>query len=302
MSKRNTLARVFGAIWTGVDGVRKVLHLLLLLFIFSIIIAAFSVSAPQLPAQAALVIQPVGELVEQLEGDPYDRAIAEALGEARPQTLVQDIIDGLAYAKDDPRIKAVVIYLDGLGGGGLSKLQRIGQALVDFRESGKPLIAAADNFGQDAYYIAAHAEEVYMHPEGLLLLQGYGVWLNYFKDAIDKLKIDWNIFRVGTYKSAVEPFIRNDMSDADRVAMTRLTEALWSAYRGDVREVRQLEPGTLDNLVSNFVEHTRSADGSIAQVALQFGLVDELLTREEVGERVAEYAGSDPDRDRKSVV
>lgn len=295
MSKRSTVTRVFRAIWTGVNGVRKVLHLLLLLFIFSIVIAALSVSAPQLPAQAALVIQPVGQLVEQLEGNPYDRALAEALGEARPQTLVQDIIEGLEYAKDDPRIKAVVIYLDGLGGGGLSKLQRIGQALADFRESGKPVIAAADNFGQDAYYIAAHADQVYMHPEGLLLLQGYGVWVNYFKDAIDKLKIDWNIFRVGAYKSAVEPFTRNDMSDADRVAMTRLTDSLWSAYRGEVREARQLEPGAVDDLASNFVEHTRSADGSIAQVALQFGLIDELLTREEVGQRVAEYAGSDPD-------
>ncbi|HEX7060454.1 MAG TPA: S49 family peptidase, partial [Woeseiaceae bacterium] len=295
MSKRGTVARIFGAIWTGVDGIRKVLHLLLLLFVFSLVIAAISGAVPKLPAQAALVIRPAGALVDQLEGDPFDRAVAEAFGEARPETLVQDIVDGLAYAKDDPRIKAVVIYLDGLAGGGLAKLQRIGSALADFRESGKPVIAAADNYGQDAYYIAAHADEVYMHPEGLLLLQGYGVWLNYFKDAIDKLKIDWNVFRVGTYKSAVEPFTRNSMSDEDRAAMTRLTDALWTAYREDVGEARELEPGALDDLVNGFVEHVRAENGSIAQVALKFGLVDELLTREEVGERVAEYAGSDPE-------
>lgn len=295
MSKRGTLARIFGAIWTGIDSVRKVLHLLLLLFVFSLVIAAISGSVPKLPAQAALVIRPAGALVDQLEGDPFDRAVAEAFGEARPETLVQDIVDGLAYAKDDPRIKAVVIYLDGLAGGGLAKLQRVGSALADFRESGKPVIAAADNYGQDAYYIAAHADQVYMHPEGLLLLQGYGVWLNYFKDAIDKLKIDWNVFRVGTYKSAVEPFTRNSMSDADRVAMTRLTDALWSAYRDDVRAARELEPGVLDDVVTGFVEHVRAEDGSIAQVALKFGLVDELLSHEEVGERVAEYAGEDPE-------
>ena len=191
---------------------------------------------------------------------------------------------------------AQTIYLDDLGSAGLSKLQRIGGALADFRESGKPVIAAADNFGQDAYYIAAHADEVYMHPEGLLFLQGYGVWLNYFKEAIDKLKIDWNVFRVGDYKSAVEPFTRNDMSPEDRAAMSRLVDALWRAYREDVSAARQLEPGALDDLVRRFVEHVRSEDGSIARVALKHGLVDDLLTREEVGERVAELAGRDPDR------
>jgi protease-4 len=295
MSKRNALARVFGAIWTGVDGIRKVLHLLLLLFIFSIVIAAMSAATPKLPSQAALVIRPVGELVEQLEGNPYDRAVAEMLGEARPQTLVQDIVDGLRFAKDDTRIKAVVIYLDGVGGGGLSKLQRIGDALVDFRESGKPVIAAADSYGQSAYYIAAHADEVYLNPEGLLLFRGYGVYLNYFKEAIDKLKIDWNVFRVGTYKSAVEPFTRNDMSDEDRAAMTRLIDQLWAAYRADVLEARNLEPGVFDDLVGNFIERIRAADGSIADVAVQTGFIDELMTREQVGSRVAELAGADPD-------
>src|SRR5690606_39079759 len=147
MSKRSGVARFLGAVWTGVDGVRKVLHLVLLLFIFSIVLVAMSASAPKLPGQAALVIRPAGNLVEQLEGDPYERAVAEAFGQARPETLVKDIVDGLAYAKDDPRIKAVVIYLDDLGSAGLSKLQRIGGALADFRESGKPVIAAADNFG-----------------------------------------------------------------------------------------------------------------------------------------------------------
>lgn len=295
MSERNVVIRLFRGIWTGVDGVRKVLHLLLLLFIFSIVIAAMSGTAPKLPGQAALVIRPMGALVEQLEGNPYDRAVAELIGEARPQTLVQDIVDGLEYAKDDPRIKGVVIYLDGLGGGGLSQLQRIGAALVDFRASGKPVIAAADSYGQEAFYIASHADEVYMHPEGLLLFTGYGVYLNYFAEAIEKLKIDWNVFRVGTYKSAVEPFTRNSMSDDDRAAMGRLTNELWDSYRAGVREARNLEPGTLENVVSNFVELARAADGSIAEVAVEAGLVDELLTHDEVNRRVAEYAGWDPE-------
>ncbi|MGH8168355.1 MAG: S49 family peptidase, partial [Woeseiaceae bacterium] len=180
MSKRNALARFFGAIWTGVDGVRKVLHLLLLLFIFSIVFGIFSASSPTLPEQAALVIRPVGNLVEQLQGDPFDRAISELLGDANPETLVQDIIDGLEFAKDDDRIKAVYFDLDELSGGGLSKLQRVGAAIDAFRESGKPVIAMADAYSQASYYLASRADNVYLHPQGFLMLQGFGIYQNYY--------------------------------------------------------------------------------------------------------------------------
>ena len=108
MTIQTAIARLFRAIWTAADGLRKVLHLLVLLFIFLLVLGALSTTAPQLPSESALVIRPVGSLVEQLEGDPYDRAIAELLGDAKPQTLVQDVIDGLEYAADDKRIKGVV--------------------------------------------------------------------------------------------------------------------------------------------------------------------------------------------------
>jgi protease-4 len=297
MSKRSALARFFGGIWTGVNGVRKVLHLLLLLFIFSIVIGVFSASAPKLPDQAALVIRPYGNLVEQLEGDPFDRALAELLGDASPQTLLQDIVDGLRFARDDDRIKAVLLDLDGFSGGGLSKLQRVGAAIDEFRESGKPVIAMADAYGQPSYYLASRSDQVYMHPEGFLMLRGYGIYQNYFKDAIDKLKIDWNVFKVGTHKSAVEPFTRNDMSDEDRSSMTALLAQFWSHYRDDVQSARQMDADTLDELLQNYLERVRAAGGSTAQTALEAGLVDELLTHDEVRELMAEYAGSDPDNE-----
>ncbi len=295
MSKRSAVGRFFRAIWTALDGARKVLHLILLLVIFSVVLGALSASAPRLPEQAALVIRPQGQLVEQLLGDPFERALSELLGDAQPQTLVQDIVDGLEYARDDERIEAVVFDLNGLGGGGLSKLQRIGRAIDAFRESGKPVIATADAYSQNAYYIASRADEVYMHPDGVLLLQGYGVWLNYFKDAIDKLRIDWNVFRVGTHKSAVEPYTRNDMSAEDRASMERLTSQFWTHYRSDVENARGIEADALDDLLDNFVTHVRAAEGSSARAAVDFGLIDELLVREEVNRRVGEYAGMDPD-------
>jgi protease IV len=205
MSSSNFLVRLISSIWHGVDGVRKILHLLLLVMLFLVFFGALSGTPPMLPKQAALFIQPAGSLVEQLDGDPYDRALAELLGDAPPQTLVQDVIDALAFAKTDDRISVVHLELSAMGGGGLSKLRRIGEAIDDFKESGKPVVASADYFSQSGYYLAAHADELYMHPEGLVFLQGYGGFRSYYKDAIDKLRLDWNVFRVGTHKSFAEP-------------------------------------------------------------------------------------------------
>jgi protease-4 len=294
MRKLAIVTRVLSVLWTGANGVRKFLHLLVLLFIFSILLSALSSTTPRLPSGAALLIQPFGALVEQLEGDPYDRAIAGLLGEEDTQTLVQDIIDGLDYARDDSLIKAVVLDLRGLGGGGLSKLQHIGLALDEFRLSGKPVIANADFYSQQAYYLASHANEVYMHPDGLLILPGFGAYHNYFKEAIDKLKIDWNIFRVGTHKSFVEPYMRTDMSEEDRSATGRLLDQLWTNYKQEVAAARGLDVGVLDDFTVNLLENARSEGGDVAAVALRSGLVDGLMTRAAVNSRIAEYAGTDP--------
>ena len=297
---RRVIAKLFRAVWRGADGVRKVLHLLLLLFIFMLVFGALSANAPQLPSEAALVIRPVGNLVEQLEGDPYDRAIAELLGDAKPQTLVQDVIDGLEYAADDRRIKGVVLDLGGMGGGGLSKLKRVGDAIDLFRDSGKPVIATSDFYDQRAYYLASRADEIYMHPDGFLLFQGFGAYRNYFKSAIDKLKVDWHIFRVGTHKSAVEPFMRDDMSDEHRQSLERWLGELWDLYQQDVLAARELEPDTIETLVSHFVEKVGENNGSTTELALDLGLVDGLLTRAELRERVAEFAGTDKDNGNDS--
>ena len=293
MSKLGVVGRVLSALWTGVNGVRKVLHLLLLLFVFSILISAISSTAPRLPSEAALLIQPSGALVEQLEGDPYDRAIAGLLGDEDSQTLVQDIVDGLEFARDDSRIKAVVLDLRGLRGGGLSKLHRIGAAMDQFRLSGKPVIANADFYSQQAFYLASHADEIYMHPDGLLILPGFGAYQNYFKEAIDNLKIDWNIFRVGTHKSFVEPYMRTDMSEEDRSSTGRLLDQLWANYKEEVAAARGLDVSVLDDFTLNLLENARSAGGDVAAVALQSGLVDGLMTRAAVNSRIAEYAGTD---------
>ena len=297
MKKRNLFVRLLSGIWSGVDGFRKVLHLLLLLFVFAIFVGAISGTTPLLPDRAALFIKPAGVIVEELEGDPFDRAVAELLDEAQPQTVLQDIVDALEYASEDDRIGAVHIELSALGAAGLPKLQRIARAIEEFQESGKPVIASADFMSQQAYYIAAHADEVYLNPEGGILLQGYGRFRTYFSDAIEKLKLDWNIFKVGTYKSAVEPFERMDMSDADREATVNLIDQLWGTYLEEVAAARAMSPSEMENYADDFIDMVAAADGDLARAAKDNNLVDELLTRTELRELLIGYVGSDEDSD-----
>jgi protease-4 len=287
--------KFFAAVWTGVDGVRKVLHLLVLLFIFSIFVSVLSSSTATIPSSAALVIRPTGSLVEQLAGDPFERALAELMGDAEPQTLVKDIVDGLGFAKEDDRITMVLLDLSGMPGGGLSKLQRIAEAIDDFRQSGKPVIATADYYGQGSYYMASHADEITMHPDGVVVINGFGSYLSFYKSALDKLRIDWNVFRVGEYKAAVEPYLRNDMSEEFRESLGSVLDQLWSKYMTDIETARGLDEGTVSSLLANLLENVRNANGDLAKVALDAGFIDALMTREELQKRIIEVAGTNGD-------
>lgn len=295
MSDRNFLFRLISSIWRGVDGVRKILHLLLLVALFLVFFGALSGGPTLIAQKAALIIQPAGPLVDQLDGDPYDRALAELLGDAAPQTLVQDVIDALSFAKTDDRITAVHLELSLLDGGGLSKLRRIGAAIEDFKESGKPVVASADYFSQSGYHLAAHADELYMHPEGMVFFEGYGGFRSYYKEAIDKLRVDWNVFRVGTHKSFVEPYTRMDMSPEDRDSRTRMIEQFWTMYQDDVEAARGLTNGAIDEFAQNLVEHVTAAGGDIAVAAKEAGLVDDLLARSGLRDVLTAYAGEDSD-------
>ena len=206
------IGRLLRWIWSGLDGLRKVLHLVLLLFLFGLLWSVLSRSIPLVPDRAALVIAPQGPLVEQLSGDPLERAVAEALERLPTETLLRDVVDAIDSARDDERISALYLDLGGLSGGGVAKLQEVGQAIDRFRESGKPVIAYGDFYDQRQYYLAARADEIHLDPQGVVYVDGFANYGMFVKDALDKLAIDWNVFRVGEYKSAVEMFTRDDMS------------------------------------------------------------------------------------------
>jgi protease-4 len=277
------------------NNLRRFLHLILLLFIFSFLLLGLAEQGVRIPASAALVVAPSGVLVEQLEGKPLDRAIAEASGDGVQQTLVKDVTDSLTAAIEDERIKAVVLALDDLQGGGLSKLQTIAAAIDKVRDSGKRVIAIGDNFTQQQYYLAAHADEIYMHEFGALIIEGFGYYRIYLKDVIEKLKIDLNVFRVGKYKSFVEPYIRNDMSDEDRAASERWLGSLWSVYKRDIEAARGLEPDSVDSYANNFPALLRAANGDLAKTALDAGFVDHVGGRHAVRQELIDLVGESDD-------
>jgi len=289
------IGRVLHWIWGGLDGLRKVLHLLLLLVLFSAAWGIFSRPIPLVPDKAALVIDPSGPLVEQLAGDPLERAIAEVLRQQPPQTLLRDVVDAIQAAADDDRISSLYLDLGSLEGGGLAKLQEVATAIEDFRATGKPVIAYGDYYEQGQYYLAAHADEIYLDPAGAAFVDGYANYGLFLKDALDKLSVDVNIFRVGEYKSAVETYSRNDMSPAEREESLVWLNSVWGTYKAGVAEARGFEPERVQAYADDAATALRRADGSFAKMALDAGLVTSLKGRFEVEDRLAQITGEDED-------
>jgi len=285
--------RIVSGIWRGLDRLRRLLHLILLLGIFLLLLVALLGQPVLVPSSAALVIAPQGTLVDQLSGDVLERAIARAQGTPLQETLVRDVVDALQAARDDERIKAVVLDLDELTGSGLSKLQEVASEIAWFKESGKPVIATGDGFTRDQYYLAAQADNVYMHPQGLVLLDGYSRFVPYYKSFLDKVLVDYNVWTVGEYKSYVEPITRDDMSPADEEASRVFLDALWSAYQSDVAAARGLEAQALQRYADQIVTLLEQSGGDTGQLAVDYDLVDELLTRDVVGQRIREAIGGE---------
>src|SRR6202035_4757398 len=284
MSSGSGVRGFLGLIWRILEGIRKVLHLALLLLIFGFVLAALHTSIPIVPRSAALIIAPQGDLVEQLSGDPVRRALCEASGGPAPETLLRDVTDAIAAAKSDSRIKLIVLDVDEMGPTGLSKLQEISAALRDFRASGKRVIAAGDSFSQSQYYLAAQAGEVYLDPMGEVSVTGFSYYRMYFKDAIEKLSVDLNVFRAGTFKSYTDQFSRSDMAPSEREETSVWLQALWNAYQQDVTRARSLPAAAL-----------AAVNGDAAKLALQRGLVTALKSRRQMADELKVLVGEDED-------
>ncbi len=295
MGVGSALVGFFGLVWRILEGIRKVLQLVLLLVIFGFVLAALHTSVPMVPRSAALVIAPEGELVDQLASDPVRRAFGQASGGPAPETLLRDVTDAIAAAKSDARIKLIVLDLGSMSGSGLSKLQEIGAALRDFRAAGKRVVVAADSLDQSQYYLAAQAGEVYLDPMGLVYLDGFSYYRMFLKDAIDKLGVDVNVFRAGTYKSYTDQFSRSDMAPSERDESSVWLAALWSAYSQDVTRARSLPAAALTEYITDQPAALAAANGDAAKLALQRGLVTALKSRRQMSDELKGLVGEDED-------
>ncbi len=283
----------FSGLWRGLDGLRKVLHLIVLLVIFAVFIAVLRGSVPRIPAKAALLVAPEGELVEQLSGEPVERALEEARGEGHVATLLWDLTDSIHAAASDARIQAVALDLEKFDSATQPTLEELALALREFRASGKKVIAYGAELTQQRYYLAAQADEIYLDPMGFVLIDGYDRYRTYFKDALDKLDVGINVFRVGAFKSAVETYTRSSMSPEDREESLGYLGALWSSYQQAITRARKLPPDALTRYVDSLAKTVPAARGDAAQVALRAGLVSAVKTRLEVEKRLIGLVGED---------
>lgn len=287
----------FTGIWSLLNFLRRAFFNIIFLIIVIALISVFMSGEEKVlvPAESALVLDLRGDIVIQKRAvDPFQEFVQEAFEqrEDKPEVLLSDVIFTINNAKEDKRIKALVLDLQGMGGAGLNKLEQISVAIDDFKQSGKPVYAIGDHYTQNQYYLAAHADHLYLNPMGSLLFEGYGRYGLYFKSALDKLKATTHIFRVGTYKSYVEPYIRDDMSDAAKEANQAWLNSMWDQYKTSVAMARGVAVNNFDEKLDAFSEKFEQANGNFAQYALQNNWVDALKTRQDIISELTDIVGS----------
>jgi len=288
-----TVRKILLGVWRGLDGLRKLLHLLLLLALFGFLVGVLYEASPTMPQRAALVVAPRGRLVEQLSGDPVERALENAQGEGVHQTLLWNLVSAIRAGAKDPRIGALVLDLDDMDHAGLPMLEELARAIHVFRASGKPVLAFGTAFDQDQYYLAAQANQVDLDPTGYVLIRGFSRYSLYFAGLLKKLGVHVHVFRVGKYKSAVEIFTRRDMSKADRAQSTAYLDAQWSTYQREVAAARGLPAGAIAQYVDTLPKAVTAADGDAAEVALKAHLVSALIDKHQFEQRVIHLVGAD---------
>ncbi|MBL4911000.1 MAG: signal peptide peptidase SppA [Alteromonadaceae bacterium] len=297
ITKPNIIKRLFSALWQLINGTRKLILNLIFFFFIVLFIAAVSNEKEHIivPNDTALVLDLYGDIVEQKHQiEPFDAFINEAFDKkGKPsEILLSDIIAVINKAKDDDRIKLLVLNLEGLKHAGLTKLREVGKALNDFKSSKKQIIAIGEQFSQDQYYLASYADKIWMNPQGWLLLEGYASYPLYYKSALAKLNINQHIFRVGTYKSAVEPFIRDNMSTAAKEANSLWLNELWATYKADVAKNRGFALNNFDETTADLISKFEKTGSNIAEYALANHFVDSLKTREQMRQDLIALVGN----------
>jgi len=271
------IRRIFRFVGTVISGIRTLLGVVIFGFVLIAIAGMFADNLQPIPDKGALYLAPGGFLVDQKTyTDPLEKLLSQGM---ESETLVRDIIEALDAAASDSRITHLLLDTDYMAGAGLSKLEEISSALVRFKQSGKPIIAVADDYGQQQYYLAAHADEILLNPLGSVLITGFASYRSYYKEALDKLRVKVHIFRVGDFKSAVEPYMGNSMSTGVKEERRAMIDELWQFYSSQIENLRGLPTGAINDYTNNLHTKLRSANGDSAMLAQQQGLVDQVASR-----------------------
>ncbi|HCV01931.1 MULTISPECIES: signal peptide peptidase SppA [Pseudoalteromonas] len=292
------LAKIFKGIWTGINFSRRlVLNILFLLLVILFFVAITGEEDKVKVADGTVLrLNLNGPIVEEKTYvDPVEAAINDAtMGKEAPsEILLDDVIEVINEATNDDRITVMLLDLQKMPSAHINKLKQITKAIDEFKAAGKQVIATGYYYTQAQYYIAAHADEISMHPYGGVSIEGYGMFPLYFKEALEKLKVTQHIFRVGTYKSAVEPFIRNDMSDAAKEANSVWLTALWNEYKTDVAASRPFDESNFDEDMDVYLAKMQAVDGNSGQYALNNQWVDSLKTSQQIRQQLIELVGAE---------
>lgn len=278
-----SIGRGFKMFWNAVDSSRRfVFNFIFLLIVVIIISSMFSSSGIKVDDKTALILNFKGDLVEQHAGKGTDALLAEMQGDNIRSTQLRDVLQVLDAASKDSKISHAVLMLDEMQGAGLPMLREVAGALEKFKASGKKVIAWGSRFDQRQYYLAAHANEVYMHPMGDIMISGFGGYRNYYRDALDKVGITVNLLKVGTFKSFAEPYTENGPSPASVEADAYLLNGMWQMYTDGVEKARKLPAGSIMNGINNLPEKLKAAKGSVGQFAVNEKLIDGLKTRDDI--------------------
>ncbi|PRD12980.1 signal peptide peptidase SppA [Pantoea coffeiphila] len=295
------IAGIFKWTWRGLNFVREfILNLFLILLILvgaGIWFQMNSSSAPAEVKKGALIVDLSGVVVDKPsvsnKFSKLGRQLIGASSDRLKENSLFDVVDAIRQAKDDSRITGIVLDLRNFAGGDQPSLQYIGKALREFRDSGKPIFATGDSYSQSQYYLASFANKIYLSPQGTVDLHGFATNSLYYKTLLDKLKVNSHVFRVGTYKSAVEPFLRDDMSPAARDADSRWVGELWQNYLNTLAANRQITADQVFPGARGVLDALQKVGGDTAQYAKESKLVDELASPSVVDQQLVKTFGWD---------
>ncbi len=280
------------------DTLRRTLSVFVFLLLIGLITAAIMSNRPSVPDHALLVLNPQGEIVEEIS---TSTAIFPPDFSSPRQTRLRDLIRVVRTAKNDARITAMLLDVQDMDHSSLPALQALGSEIDAFRKSGKQVFAYADHYSQGQYLLAAHADNIWLHPMGMLLVNGFSSYRNYFREALENMHVKIHLFRAGTYKSAAEPLVRSNMSAHARQETQAMLDQLWQAYKHDISMLRGIKPEALQNMLDNLATAIRHYDGDPAAMALGEHLVDKLGSRSELFDQLSRINAESGDETAEKI-